>query len=220
MKEHLVYIAKLTSLAFFNWIKLNILGTFSTIITFVIGLIVILNQVDTGHAGHAGVLPVFIVMFLTKPLGSILLILIFLCNFLFVALSNKYVVGKVINKIVNDKAESHMLPVIDKILSKFKDNQPNLIKNGADYGLVKLKLIDQVKKESDNRWIKKAICFGMEKIRLDDVDFNNENLSFNEIIKQKLFTSLKQMSAPSMANIWYVVLFQWLALLVIAFVPY
>ncbi len=220
MKEHLIYIAKLSSIAVFNWIKINLLGLISTIITFVIGLCVLLYQVDTGHAGHAGILPVLLILFMTRPLGSILLVLIFSCNILYVTLGNKYVIGRVINKIINDKAESHILPLIDNILSKLKVNQPDLIKKGADYSMVKLKLIDQAKKESENKWIRKAICFGMEKIRLDDVDFNQENLSFNEIIKQKLFATLHNMSAPSMQPIWLTVLFQWVSLLIIIFVRY
>lgn len=220
MKEHFIYIAKLSSVAVFNWIKINLLGLVSTVITFIIGLCVLLYQVDTGHAGHAGILPVFLIVFMSRPLGSVLVVLILLCNILYVMLSNKYVIGKVINKIINDKAESHILPLIDNILSKLKVKQPDLIKKGADYSMVKLKLIDQAKQESENKWVRKAICFGMEKIRLDDVDFSQENLSFNEIIKQKLFAALNNISAPSMQPIWLTVLFQWVSLLIIVFVRY
>lgn len=139
---------------------------------------------------------------------------------MFVALGNKYAVNKVINKIINDNAESSIQPVIEKIFVKLKHSQPNLIKKGADLSMIQLKLIDQTKRETENKWIKRVICFGIEKVKLDDVDLAKEELTIEDIFKQKLYFSLKNVSAPSMQKIWYLALLQWISMLFICFAPF
>lgn len=219
MKESLKYFAKLSSTAAFSWLKINVLGTISTIIVFIVALIFIGKDIDAGHSGHVSAIPFIGLMFVTKPLSSILFVLIVVSPGFIFALGNKYIIGKLINKILKDKSEGYIEPFIEKILSKFQEKQPYLIRKGADVSMVKLKLMNQVKTESDNKWMKRIVTFGLQKISLNDVDFSSDTISFSEIIKNKLVTALYDISEPSRNSILIVLGLQWFFLLVIIFSP-
>jgi hypothetical protein len=74
------------------------------------------------------------------------------------------------------------------VFSLLRNIQPDAIKIGADLGLAKIKLLDQVKSETDNKWLKKVLSFGLKKIKLDDVDLSQNNIAFTDIIKTKTMT--------------------------------
>lgn len=219
MKESLKYFAKLSSTAAFSWLKINILGAISTIVVFILALIFIGKDIDAGHSGHVSAIPFVGLMFVAKPLSSILLVLIIISSGFIFVLGNKYIIGKLIHKILKDKSEGHIEPFIDKILSKLQEKQPDLIRKGADAAMIKLKLMNQVKTESDNKWMKRIITFGLQKISLDDIDFSSDTISFSEIIKEKLVTALYDISEPSRNSILIVIGLQWFFLLVIFFSP-
>jgi hypothetical protein len=217
MKEQLKYFAKLSSIAFFSLVKINVLGAISTVLAFIIGFILLSKSIETGHVGHAGGIAGFGTMFMVKPVGTTLLTLILLSPMLYFILGNKYVMQKIINQLVQDKSENIIDPIIDKVLLKFKSKQPETIKKGADYALLKLKLINQIKEESDNKWLKRIILYGMEKVQLSDVDFADEDVDFSSIVKQKTVVALENITEPSRRNIWILMILQVVFVLVIAF---
>jgi hypothetical protein len=217
MKEQLKYFAKLSSIALFSLIKINVLSAVCTVLTFIVGFILLSKSVETGHAGHAGGIAVLGTMFMVKPVGTTLLTLILLSPMLYFILGNKYVMQKIINQLVQDKSENIIDPIIDKVLLKFKSKQPETLKKGADYALLKLKLINQIKEESDNKWLKRIILYGMDKVQLSDIDFADETVDFNSIIKQKTVVALENITEPSRRNIWILVILQMVFVLVIAF---
>lgn len=219
IKESIKYFTKLSAIAVFSWIKINVLATISTLLVAFVSFYFILEGVDAGHSGHAGFFGVLLIMFISKPLSSILFLLILASPPFIFALGNKYIISKLINKVITDKSEGYVEPFIDKILNKFQEKQPDLIRNSADASIVKLKLINQVKLEADNKWLKRIIAYSIKKIRLDDVDFSDENVSFTTIIKGKVITALHDMSEPSRKSVLLILGLQWLCLLIIVFSP-
>ncbi|MEN4760845.1 hypothetical protein ABEG63_10975 [Chryseobacterium sp. C39-AII1] len=211
MKENLKYIAKLSAIAISSFLKINLLGAFSTILLVVIEFILLTKGIDAGHSGHAGAAPFLIMVFLSRPVGSILwLITCFASPFLFFTLGNQYILSKLANRLINDKSESVITPILDKILSAVQKKQPQVMKNTGDFTLNKLKVINAIKNDkSENKWLKKIIVFGMEKIKMDDIDFNQENLNFYDIIKIKTIQSLNSISEPSRNLIWITTGAQW-----------
>jgi hypothetical protein len=214
MKEQVKYFTKITSIAVFSFIKINLLGSANTLICCVIGSFLL--SVNVGHAAHtnSGAL-ILLVFFTSKPIGTILLVLIFLAPFLYMILGNKYILSKVIHRLIKDKSESTIIPLLDRVLTKFKNNQPDGIKIGADLGLAKIKLLDQVKSETDNKWLKKVLSFGLKKIKLDDVDLSQNNIDFKDVIKTKTITALHDSTEPSRKGILAVLILQWIFLLLI-----
>lgn len=214
MKEQVKYFAKITSVAVFSFIKINLLGSVNTLICCTIGSFLLLANV--GHAAHtnSGAL-ILLVFFTSNPLGTTLLMLIFLAPILYIILGNKYILSKVIHSLIKDKSESTITPLLDTILTKFKDNQPDGLKKGADLGLAKIKLLDQVKSETDNKWLKKVLSFGLKKIKLDDVDLSQDNIDLKDIIKTKTITALHNSTEPSRKGILAILILQWIFLLMI-----
>ncbi|TRX36228.1 hypothetical protein FNW52_09385 [Flavobacterium sp. ZT3R18] len=214
MKEQIKYFTKITSIAVFSFIKINLLGSVNSIICFTIGCFLLTENV--GHAAHANSGPLIIlVFFMSKPLGTTLLTLIFFAPILYMILGNKYIMSKIIHLLIKDKSESTITPLLDRVLIKFKNNQPDGFKKGADLGLAKIKLLDQVKSETDNKWLKKVLSFGFKKIQLDDVDLSQDNIAFTDIIKTKTITALHNSTEPSRKAILAVLILQWIFLLLI-----
>ena len=60
-----------------------------------------------------------------------------------------------------------------------------MVKNSADFSVQKLKLIQNIKNDSENKLLKRIVIYGMRKAQINDIDFNQEELNFNDIIKTK-----------------------------------
>ena len=217
MKENIKYITKISASAVFSFLKINILGAVSTVLVVILEFIFLTKNIDAGHSAHVSAIPFLLMMFFTYSVGSILWYLTCLVSpYLFFVFGNQYIIKKIISKIVTDKSESLIHPFFDLFLTKFKDKQPNVLRNSGDFTLNKLKIIQEIKNDkSENKWLKKILVFGMKKIQLDDVDFSKENLNFYEIIKTKTIQSLQSVSEPSKNAIWISVGIQWVILLFI-----
>jgi hypothetical protein len=220
MKEKTIYVAKLTTSSIFSFIKINAIGAMSSSLIFILGFIILSKNVNPGHSEHSSVIPYLLMIFAVKPITSILFYITLLASpLLFFFLGNKYILSKVINKVLQDKSEKYIYPILDKILIKVKDSKDNLLKNGENYNDVKKKIIQQLKNENENKWIKKIIEYSLKKINLDDVDFRNENLSIIEILKSKIIQVLQNISKPNRQSIWILLATQWIILLLIWILP-
>lgn len=221
MTEHIKYFAKLSSISIFSFLKINFLGSFTTIIIAIIGFINLTKDINVGSSGHVSAIPFVVMTFANRPIGSILWLLICtLSPFLFFALGNKYILNKIANKLVNEKFETLIYPLLDKVLNKFVLKQNGLIKNGADFSVQKLKLIQNIKNESENKLLKRVIVYGLKKIKIDDIDFNQKDLNFNDVIKQKTTEALKYVTEPDRKPIFFIIAGQLLILLFILFTKY
>lgn len=211
MTENLKYFSKLSLSGIISFLKINILGSISTVVVAIIGFIILTKNINAGSSGHVSAIPFLIMTFASRPIGSILWYIIVLGSpFLFFALGNKYVLTKLANKIIVDKSDTLINPALDKLLNKFKAKQPDTVKSVADYSMTKLKLIENIKKdETENKWLKRIIIFGMKKVKMDDVDFNKEGQNFYDILKLKTIETLKNISEPNKNILWLCLAAQW-----------
>jgi hypothetical protein len=208
MIDNLKYTTKLFSSAAFSFLKINIIGQLLICTLSVAALLIFLFQSADGPGAPGGlaIIPITIILFFERPIGfSLITLSIFVLPFILFSFGNKYIISKTINKLLSDKGEKLLFPIIEKVLDKIKTNQPGLLKKGADNTKLKLRLIQEIKdsKES-NKWLKKIIIYGFKKINLDDVDFTNENISFVDIIKEKTISGLKDVSKPSRNFFWII----------------
>lgn len=205
MIDNLKYATKLFGTASFSFLKINIPGQLLIIIIGVINLFVIVYQSGTGM-GHTTGSAIVLLLFALRPIGySLTLLCLFVGPFLLFSLGNKYVISKTINKLLSDKGEILLFPIIDKILTKIKSNQPDILKKGTDTAILKLKLIQEIRDSNDNKWLKRIIIYGFKKVSLDDVDFKDENISIPDIIKNKIITGLKNISKPNRNFFWIII---------------
>ena len=215
MKENLIYFAKLSASAVASFVKINILGSFTTVFVVVVEFVLMSKNINAGSSAHVSAIPFLTMMFAFRPIGSILCYITCLASsFLFFTLGNKYIISKLANKLITDKSESLINPLLDKVINKFQAKQPIAIKNVGDFSINKLKIIQDIQNDdSENKWLRKIVVFGMKKIKLDDIDFNQENQNFYDIIKLKTHQTLKNISEPSRKSIFILIGVQFAILL-------
>lgn len=215
MNDNLKYTAKLLSSATFSFFKINIIGQLLYVILAICTLFAIVYQSGAGM-GHVTGGAAVMLLFAVRPVGfGLTVIAILVIPFLLFSLGNKYIISKTIHKLLSDKGEVLLFPIIDKVINKIKLNQPDLLKQGADKAMLQLKLIQAFKDSDENKWLKKIIIYGLKKVSLNEVDFKDENVSFSDIIKDKIITGLKNISVPSRNFFWISLGFQIVLLILI-----
>jgi hypothetical protein len=168
------------------------------------------------------IIPFLIVVFTTKTMSAILWCLVFFGSpFLFIALANKYVLLKTSHQVIADNSDDLIIPMLEKILQRFKEKQPVVLRNLEEYYLQKMKLIQEIRENpTEKKWLKKVLIFALKKVRLDDIDFSDEHLDFFKIMKIKTIQFLQSVSKPKRTMIWLPIIIQWVILVIIAAANY
>lgn len=218
MQEHLKYISSLSLSALFSFLKIYLLATTSTVLVAFLGFILIAKNVDVGTSARVSIIPFILLVFTTKPVSAILWCLVlFGSPFLFFVLANKYVVLKVTHKVISDKHDDVIIPLLEEILRKFRAKKSAVRKNVEEYSRHKMKLIQDVNEHPEtDKWLKRVVTFALKKVRLDDIDFSDEHLDFFEIIKIKTIQFFRNITAPKRSMIWIPIIIQWGILVFIA----
>lgn len=216
MKNKIQYIVKLSSIALFSFVKINLLGFICTFLFFFIGGYFLTKNIQSDPSVRVTAIPFLISFYFENIYGSILFtITFFISPFLFFYVGNKYIFAKLANKLVEDNSAEYIEPVLNNLLDKVKASKDFIVRDGENYSLLKEKLITQLKNENENKWIKKVIHFSLKKVNLDDVDFSDKTLSFKDVLKNKLLQIIHSISKPNRKMIWLVILSQCIVLFII-----
>lgn len=214
INDEFKYVAKLLSRATLSFLKINLIGQISIAILCIITIIVIQTFNNGGGPVHTNGQAAILVLFAARPISFGLTILsIFGAPILLFTLGNKYVMLRTINRLIADKGEQLLFPIIDRILNKAKDNQPQLFQKGTDKAKLQLKILQEIRDSKENKWLKKIIIYGFKKVELDEIDFKNKNVSFTEILKGKIIDKLKDISQPS--RLFFYLILGWQALILL-----
>ncbi|MDR2222113.1 MAG: hypothetical protein LBE34_05165 [Flavobacteriaceae bacterium] len=219
MIDKIKYTAKISSIGVFNFVVMVFLGAFSAAMTFTIGLMLLMygSHMNAGHTSGEFVL---IALAMVYPIQSIALLLTVISVYFIYAMSTSYAIKKVASKLVADKSESLLYPVIDKALDKTmggydEEAKSNMVQKGTDFALLQMKAIDNIKNESNNIWVRRLLVMGFEKLRLDDIPFGEEKGNVREAIKMKIVGFIQDFATPDRKKYWYILLYHWLVVLMI-----
>lgn len=217
MADSIKYFTKLTSSSFLTFIKVNLLGLFSTFCVAIIGFYFIGENMTKGADVSSGFILKLSSVIQEKYFSiPLFLISIIVGPVLFFVFGNKYILSKIIYQLISDKAEKIIHPLIDRIALSV--NKGDLMKkNGEKISDLKDKLANQLKNENENKWVKKAVHFGLQSAKLDAIDFSKEGFSVSVVLKEKIILALKESSEPSRLFIWIVLCVQWGCLLLLLF---
>lgn len=207
INEDVKYFAKLFGRATFSFLKINLIGQFAIAILCVATLMLIIMQTYPSGGGpvHTSGEAAVVILFMQRPIAFGLTVISILASpFLLFSMGNKYVMFKTINRLIADKGEKLLFPILDKILSKVKEHQPELFRQGVDKTKLQLRILQEIRDSKQNKWLKKIITFGFKKVDLNEIDFKDENVSFSEIIKIKIIDQLKSISEPSRLFFWVI----------------
>lgn len=203
-------------------LKINFLGTFTTILFVSAEFFFLAKNINAGNSEHVSPFPYLTLIFTTRPVGSILMIVsLFLSPYLFFFFGNKYAIVKVANRLIKDKAATMIYPFLDKVLQKVYVNQPSVVRDAGDYSMNKMRVIQEIKNDkTENKWVRRVLVFALKKINLDDINFATEKLNFYDIIKFKTIQTLENITTPSRNIIWAIIAGQLVIFLFIAFTKF
>jgi hypothetical protein len=217
--DHVKYWTRLTASAAFSFLKINLVGGLSTglCVTVLIFLIIHQSLGDGPGPGHVGGAGILVVLFSVRPVAFILAaIILFASPFLFFILGNKYIVMRISSKILKEKGEDLLFPLLETVLNKVKGGSPELLHKGSDMLKVKLRLIQEIKDSSHNKWAKRITTWGLERADLGSVDLGAENLSLTQILRDRIVMALRTFATPSRKFFWVILAVQWTAVVLTA----
>lgn len=219
MNERLAYIGKLAFMSLFSFSKIILLGFVSTSLFGVLAFFIVLTENSPGQSAHVSADPFLFTIIFIRPLACLLYVLtIFLSPYLVLVIATKYSYSKIAHRIITDKSERYLDPLLDKVLTKFKSNSESA-GHAHNPKVIKKELIRILRNENESRWLKAVIGLSLKQIDFHDVDFNKDNFSFTEVLKMKVIQAIHTISKPSRKYFWLLILTQWLFLLIIWLVP-
>ena len=125
--------------------------------------------------------------------------------------------SRIISRLVQDHSKTILVPFIDKIINKIKNNEPVVVRNSTDYALAKVRLLNEFKNSSENKILKRVLGYALNKVKFDELNLGDENVDFYEIMKNTLIEKLHELAEPS-AMIFYIYIgLQWLSLILLYF---
>jgi hypothetical protein len=212
--DRIKYGAGLAASAAFSFIKINLLGALSTGLAVVVMFLLMSYQGfgDGPGPAHASGWATIVVLFTMRPIAFILAVaILFVSPFALFALGNKYILMKTAGRMIKDKGEPILYPLIDAAVLRIRQGQPELLRKGGDTLKTKLHMIQAVKDSNENRWTKRITMWGLKKADLHDVDFGAEDLSIMQTIRDRVVSALHTFSTPSRKFFWSILAIQWCA---------
>lgn len=189
MSNTLKSIASISGKVAGGWLMIFATGLVFSIVYIVVAGLKLLNSQDTNF----------------YHLLSLVILVIFPVIYYFIA--NKIAIRTALNQVWENKISGWLSPKISSYLDKIERNQPAWLHNASDSALIKLKLLETNKSDSDSsKWQKRIIAYGLKKANLDDVDFNNENTRVSTILSDKIFNAIAHITRPSSKLLWLFVL--------------
>lgn len=215
--NQLKYLSKLSATFLFSVLKIYGIVVLSTVIVMIAGIYILSASFGSG-LGHSGAYLFIVAAITTKPVSASLFFLLMIAAPFFIGMfSTKYAMSNVISRLVQDHSETLLVPAIDKVIDKFRTGQPAVVRNSADYALVKIQLLNEFKNSSENKIIKKILSYALKKMSFDELDLKSGNINFYDIIKTKLIEKLHELAEPSAMIFYIYVGLQWLSLALIYF---
>ncbi|OCA72678.1 hypothetical protein BBH99_02875 [Chryseobacterium contaminans] len=215
--DHFKYLSKLSAVFIFSLFKIYAIGILSTVITFSLGIYIMAESLGSS-LGHSGTLAFLTVTVMAKPLSAGLFYLLMIAApFCIAIFSTKYGMSRIISRLVQDHSKTILVPFIDKVVGKIKNNEPVVVRNSTDYALAKVRLVNEFKNSSENKILKRVLGYALNKVKFDELNLGGENVDFYDIIKTKLIEKLHELAEPS-AMIFYIYIgLQWLSLILLYF---
>lgn len=221
MRDSIKYGMKLSGVGVFSFLKLAVVGVFSAVVSLITGIVLLSNGLLVDEQGkvYESSFSTFIKDY---PYLFILLLLILVSVYFIFSFASQYALRKVASRLIEDKAETYLEPLMDKAMDKTLGNiseteKKNMMQKGLDYSVLKLQTINNIKEETSNRWVKYLLTLGFSKLKLDDIPFGDENFNSRNEIKKRVLLAIKDFATPSSQLFWAIVIFHWLVIGVILF---
>lgn len=141
-----------------------------------------------------------------RPISIIItFVVVILSPILAFKLGNKYIINKISLTILDNSKENYIFPILDKIFYNIQKNNPKLLELGIETIKLKSKLIEEIKNSNNNKWMKRLVINEIQKLKLDKIKNNYEEINLKELIVNKIFDNLKITPKPSKKFIFFII---------------
>jgi hypothetical protein len=113
--------------------------------------------------------------------------------------ANKHAIYTTLSLVWKEKLQGFIAPKLETYIINISNKQPNWLSSITNASALKMKLLGEMRFDSNLNTInKKVLQYGFKKINLDDVDFSQPNLDYPAIIAYKINEKITKMAKPSM----------------------
>lgn len=220
MNENITKFAKIAGLAFLQWIIVVATGFILNIILFFVALFQ--NLPDIGMASHGGggiliVVFVLIGLLVENPFAFILVVGAPFFIIGYFAIANKISIRYSIDQVWKTKLSDVIITRLKKIIDKITNNSDR-ITAFSDATVLRAKLLDANRNDLQGSGIQRKILnYIFKKIKLDKVDFKDENLKLSDVISEQLHRFVSEFAKPSYRWFWILLIFQILVYIISLF---
>lgn len=191
-----------------SFLKINVSIFFSTLIFFVFSVNLFVEDFYELKINNESI-SIWYSLFKTitiRPISIIItFVVVILSPILAFKLGNKYIINKISLTILDNSKENYIFPILDKIFYNIQKNNPKLLELGIETIKLKSKLIEEIKNSNNNKWMKRLVINEIQKLKLDKIKNNYEEINLKELIVNKIFDNLKITPKPSKKFIFFII---------------
>lgn len=208
MTDHIKYLAKINWTIFSTYMKMAVIGLVNLAVSLVVALIFLVKGLMAVSREDAIGFTVLKTSFLIFLLLGIVLSFILILN-----KSIDIAIRKGISRLLHERAEMHLLPLLNKIASGVERHR--IVRKGLDYTNVKILLIQNARKETKNPWLRRMLVFILKRIPFNIEAYAKEPFDAENIISRPVIEKLKALSKPDYSFYVGILVFHWIAVLVV-----
>ena len=191
-----------------SFLKINVSIFFSTLIFFVFSVNLFVNNFYELKINNESI-SIWYSLFkiiTIRPISIIItFVVVILSPILAFKLGNKYIINKISLTILDNSKENFIFPILDKIFYNIQKNNPKLLELGIETIELKSKLIEEIKNSNNNKWMKRLVINEIQKLKLDKIKNNYEEINLKKLITNKIFDNLKITPKPSKKFIFFII---------------
>lgn len=213
MKENFKIAAKIGGKTALKWIFIFVLGNIVTLITFLIALY---GNIELAGGGHGSIIALFLGLLTTNFFAFLLVFGAPVFLVLYFIIANKVSIQNAVYLLWQGKAGDYISNKVGNITKKITEKE-GWRKNLSDKAMLKARILQLTKEDTDTSKLqRKVIGFGFKKIKLDEINFKDENLNLSDILIGKFNNFIAETAKPSLKLMWLLIIIQ-ITLLIVSF---
>lgn len=205
MKENFKIAVSIGGKMALKWIFIFVLGTIVTLITFFIALY---RNIELADGAHSSITNLFLGLLTTNFFAFLLIFGAPIFLVLYFIISNKISIQNAIYQLWQGKAGDYISSKVESLTKKLTENKA-WKRELTDKVILKAKVLQLTKSDTDTSKLqRKVINFGFKKIKLDEIDFQDENLNLSNFLTSKFNNLISETARPSLNLLWILIIIQ------------
>ena len=206
--DNIKFYAKTAAAAMLRWLLLSGIGLILAIIGIYIAIDLIGNSNAAGYTSArtgSGIGAIFGILTLFKEefWSALLLLASLVFVFIYSVVASKVSLGFIIGSLYENKLAGVIGEKITGALRSVSEKKPGWMQSVSNVATLKDKLSSATKEDSSiNKIQQKVIAYALKKVKLDDINFKQDNPNLPEDISNRIVNQLSETAKPSYQLFW------------------